>query len=329
MNENNNGEKRQKRPHDRSNFGAFEEDASLEAPVQPNHYRRRINIPEAYSENLEDGRSYGDPFHNASHRAQISRQNSENTFYADTEDAPDLQDDLAADEYFGGEDGGIYEDEEGHDDRGEYTDPGEKSSGEYSPIEQYDDDLTEYDEFGRKRRPSRRAKKMRARAVWGWIISIAAAVAVAFVIRAFVFEPILVDGESMLPTLQTDERLAVEKVSRYFNLPERGDIIIVHYPNMDGTYVKRVIGLPGETVEVKNSTVYINGQALSENYINPEPYADMALTTVPEDSVFVMGDNRAHSLDSRTSYIGAIPKDQIVGHAMFVIWPLNKIHTIN
>ena len=95
------------------------------------------------------------------------------------------------------------------------------------------------------------------------MLAIGIAVAVAFLVRAFLFEIILVDGPSMQPTLHTDERLAVEKVSRYAGLPERGDIIIVHYS--DGTnnnYVKRAIGLPGETVEIRDSTVlYQRGSA--------------------------------------------------------------------
>lgn len=204
-------------------------------------------------------------------------------------------------------------------------------------LEPFDDDLINYDEFGRKRKKKRihEEKLMtKSRAVWGWVISIIVAVIVAFVIRAFFFEIIVVDGESMFPTLESNEKLAVEKVSRYFDLPDRGDIIIVQYPdeyeteeNKDATYVKRVIALPGETVEIKDSIVYINGTALSEPYINTaEPYRDMAAITVPEDSVFVMGDNRAHSQDSRT--VGAIPRSEIVGHALSVIWPLDRIHSV-
>ena len=202
----------------------------------------------------------------------------------------------------------------------------------YQEFEPLDDDLVTYDEFGRKRKKKRiREEKLmtKSRAIWGWVISIIAAVAIAFIVRTFFFEIIVVDGESMLPTLQSDEKLAVEKVSRYFGLPEHGDIIIVHYPNMSGTYVKRVIALPGETVEVKDSTVYVNGEPLSEPYINSaEPYIDMAPVTVPEDTVFVMGDNRAHSLDSRTAYIGPIARSEIVGHATYVIWPLDNIHSV-
>ncbi len=197
------------------------------------------------------------------------------------------------------------------------------------------DELNEHDEYGR-RKPTRRASsahrvkaRNKRREAAGWIISICLAVAVALFIRAFVFEIILVDGESMYPTLYTDERVAVEKVTRYGGMPERGDIIIVEYPNLAGTFVKRAIGLPGETVEVRNSTVYINGEPLSESYVNPEPYNDMAAVTVPENHVFVMGDNRAHSLDSRTEKIGPIAHEAIVGHGLFVIWPLTNIHGIS
>lgn len=242
-----------------------------------------------------------------------------------------------------------YEDRYLQEDEGGYRDYYEGSSGEYedaanngfnpnkatrepySGIEPLDDDLVNYDEFGRQRKQKRiKEEKLvtRSRVIWGWIISIAVAVAIAFVVRAFFFEIIVVEGDSMQPTLATNEKLAVEKVSRYMGLPEKGDIIIVHYPNMEGTYVKRVIALPGESVEVKDSTVYVNGQPLSEPYINPEPYMDMSPIVVPADTVFVMGDNRAHSLDSRTSYIGPISHSEIVGHAMAVIWPPDNFHTV-
>ncbi len=133
----------------------------------------------------------------------------------------------------------------------------------------------------------------------------------------------------MEPTLYTNERLIVEKVSRYFGLPERGDIIIVKYPNETDTYVKRTIGLPGETIEIKDSTVYIDGLPPYENYISAESYADMAPVTVPEDHVFVMGDNRAHSWDSRVTATGPITQGDILGHAVFVIYPFDEMRAIN
>ena len=173
-------------------------------------------------------------------------------------------------------------------------------------------------------RPVRRRSEVR-----GWILAIVIAAAAALLIRAFCFEIILVDGESMMPTLETNERIGVEKISRYTSLPERGDIIITKYPDMDGTFVKRTIGLPGDTIEIRNSTVYINGQPLDEPYASDEPYADMEPVLVPEDHVFVMGDNRAHSMDSRASYIGPISSDAIIGHGVFVLWPFENMHAIN
>jgi signal peptidase I len=160
------------------------------------------------------------------------------------------------------------------------------------------------------------------------VLSVSLAVAAAFLIRAFVFEIIRVDGTSMFPTLYTNERVAIEKVKRYGGMPKRGDIIIVEYPGMDGTYVKRAIGLPGETIEIRDNTVYINGTPLVETYINPMPYGDMDAVLVPDGHVFVMGDNRARSLDSRATAIGPISHDAIIGHGLFVIWPFSEIRGI-
>lgn len=193
------------------------------------------------------------------------------------------------------------------------------------------DDTSERAHVPGSRRSSGAEKRTRSkgRELLSWLLSIGIAVIAAFAIRGFLFEIILVDGESMEPTLYTNERIGIEKVSRYASLPERGNIIIVHYPNMDGTYVKRVIGLPGETVEVRDSTVYINGVPLQEDYVSSEPYADMEPVIVPEDTVFVMGDNRAHSMDSRASYIGPIARSEIIGHGLFVLWPFDSMHMID
>ncbi len=192
--------------------------------------------------------------------------------------------------------------------------------------------MAQQQEYVRTRRVSRteRARKTaeKKRSVWGWVFAICIAVIVAFLVRAFLFEIIKVDGPSMQPTLHTDERVAVEKVTRYSGLPQRGDIIIVHYPDgTDKNYVKRVIGLPGETIEVKNSMVYINGQAFEEDYVSPEPYGDILPAFVPENTVYVMGDNRANSMDSRL--VGPIGHDQIVGHAMATIYPFNQMRQLN
>ncbi|MDL2236803.1 signal peptidase I [Christensenellaceae bacterium OttesenSCG-928-K19] len=163
----------------------------------------------------------------------------------------------------------------------------------------------------------------------GWVLTIVIAVAVALVVRNFVFGIILVNGPSMLPTLHTSEWLAVEKVTRYFGIPARQDIIIVKYPGEEDTYVKRVIGLPGETIEVRDSIVYIDGQPLDEPYVSNEPYADMEPVLVPEEHVFVMGDNRAHSWDSRNKNTGPIAREEIVGHAFWVLYPFSEARSIS
>lgn len=282
------------RPRDRSNFGGYGNDEEFYTPPKEDSYRRRIVVPPlGYDTQPEEDYLY--------------------------ENAPHIEEDAPYEEPY-------YDTDEDF-----YAESYERDDQDDTYFEPIDDDLLEYDEFGRKRKPVRAVPRTesKARAIWGWIVSIIIAVVIAFVVRAFFFEIILVDGASMQPTLESDERLAVEKVSRYFGLPEYGDIIIVHYPNMEGTYVKRVMGLPGDTLEVKNSTVYRNGEPLSETYISADPYADMEAVTVPADTVFVMGDNRAHSLDSRTAYIGPIDKDEIVGHATFVIWPLDRMHSVS
>ena len=123
-----------------------------------------------------------------------------------------------------------------------------------------------------------------------------------------------------------NELTDIEKISKVFNLPERGDVVIVHYPGSSNNYVKRVIGLPGETVSIKDSTVYINGQPLTEDYTSDDDYSDMDAVVVPENSLFVMGDNRAYSSDSR--HVGCIPRADIVGVATHIIWPFDQLGAI-
>lgn len=163
----------------------------------------------------------------------------------------------------------------------------------------------------------------------GWVITILLAIVISLALRIFVFEIVLVDGDSMLPTLNSSQRVVVEKVSRYFGLPARGEIVITRYPNMPGYYVKRLIGYPGDTVEIKDSVVYLNGSALKEDYLGAgQAYGDMPLLTVPDGTVFVMGDNRAKSLDSRAASIGPVPIDYLLGDGLLVIWPFDQIHLL-
>ncbi len=130
---------------------------------------------------------------------------------------------------------------------------------------------------------------------------------------------IRVDGESMVPTLASGEYVIVSRLSYRLGTPQRGDIIVFHFPrDPKEEYIKRVIGLPGDTVEVKNGQVYINGNLLNENYIDVK----MDYTgswRVPAGQLFVLGDNRNNSSDSHDW--GTVPMDYVVGKAVLVYWP--------
>lgn len=134
----------------------------------------------------------------------------------------------------------------------------------------------------------------------------------------------------MIPTLQDGERMLVEKVSYYFKPPARGDIIICYYPGYTTSCVKRVIGLPGETVQVFNGRILIDGEVLPESaYWRDRIAGDMAPVSVPENSVFVIGDNRNWSKDSRDPHVGPIPYREIVGRAVNVFWPFSEMRPLN
>lgn len=159
----------------------------------------------------------------------------------------------------------------------------------------------------------------------GWIISLLAAVAIALLLRFFVFEFIRVDGSSMEPTLYTDEYVFMEKVSYRFSEPSRGDIVICHFPGRTETFVKRVIGIEGDRLRITEGILYINDEASYDYYEGPMN-TEMPEIIVPQNAVFVMGDNRNHSMDSTNSGVGALPYNMILGKAVFVLWPLNMIH---
>jgi signal peptidase I len=161
----------------------------------------------------------------------------------------------------------------------------------------------------------------------------------AFGIRQFVAEPRFIPSESMVPTLEVNDRLIVEKISYLLHPPERGDIIVFSPPaavaqacNSPATitqeaFIKRVIGLPGDTVEVRNGTVFINKQPLSEPYIAEPPHNPAKPQVVPPNSYFVMGDNRNNSCDSR--FWGDVPRSNIIGRAAFRFFPFDRIGGLN
>ncbi|MBE6182895.1 signal peptidase I [Bacillus ginsengihumi] len=183
-------------------------------------------------------------------------------------------------------------------------------------------------------------KSKKKNEIWEWTKALLIAVVLAVVIRSFLFEPVVVNGQSMMPTLHNQDRLILNKISK----PKRFDIIVFHATKTDN-YVKRVIGLPGDRIEYKNDTLYINGKAYKEPYLAPykkmykEQYGNNTLLTenfklkdvigrdtVPKGTVFVLGDNRRNSRDSRM--IGVVPMDKIIGKANVLFWPLSDFKFI-
>lgn len=160
-------------------------------------------------------------------------------------------------------------------------------------------------------------------------------VAIFFAIYLFIVQPHQVNGHSMDPTFNTGEYLLTEKVNYYFNQPVRGEIIVFKAPSAAciGTncdYIKRIIALPGETVQVKDGSYYVNGELLAEPYLptgvttSPGAYtADERVITLSDNQYFVSGDNRAGSSDSR--FWGPITRDAIIGRAFFSYWPISAL----
>jgi signal peptidase I len=165
---------------------------------------------------------------------------------------------------------------------------------------------------------------------WGENIRILLmALLLALVIRTYVAEPRFIPSASMVPTLNLGDRLVVEKITYRLHPPQRSDIVVFRVPpalqaegyQADQAFIKRTIGLPGDRIALQAGRVYLNGQPLAEPYVVEPPKAeDMAEVTVPADQLFVMGDNRNNSNDSR--YWGFLPIENLVGHAVWRFFPL-------
>ena len=162
-----------------------------------------------------------------------------------------------------------------------------------------------------------------------WVVSIAGAIILALIIRTFIVELYIVDGPSMRPTLQHDERLVVNKFIYRVRNPERGEIIIFRYPrDPSRDFIKRVIAVAGDTVEIKDGRVYVNDEILHEDYILEKTLSEYPKVTVPEGTLFVCGDNRQNSLDSRSGDVGFLPLDNVKGKAMLVFWPVDEFKSL-
>ncbi len=152
--------------------------------------------------------------------------------------------------------------------------------------------------------------------------TLAPAFILALLVTHFVGQKTEVLGHSMEPNLHQDQQLVVDKVSYRFHAPVRGDIVIVGVPNYDLPLIKRVIGLPGERVEIRSGRVLIDGQPLDEPYLGDVTQRDFGPVEVPAGHVFVMGDNRGASHDSRS--IGPVPQEWILGRAWVRVWPFDE-----
>jgi len=177
-------------------------------------------------------------------------------------------------------------------------------------------------------RPSRSAGARLARWVLGALRELAEtvipAVVIALVINLFLAQATQVLGQSMEPSLHSSQRVVVEKVTyRFVHGPRRGDIIVIDMPNQQDMLIKRVIGLPGETIEMRSGTVYIEGRAIEEDWSIRPGGGNYGPFTIPPLNVFVMGDNRGASNDSRN--FGPVHVDDVVGRAWFSYWPFEYL----
>lgn len=162
-----------------------------------------------------------------------------------------------------------------------------------------------------------------------WLVSILIAVILAFFIRYFIVELYMVEGPSMRPTLVNGERLVVNKFIYRFKSPEKGDVLVFRYPrDPSRDFIKRVIAVAGDTIEIKEGRVFLNGQLLNETYILEKTRGSYALATVPEGHIFVMGDNRNNSEDSRFRDVGFVSLDMIKGKAVLVFWPFDEFKSL-
>ena len=181
-----------------------------------------------------------------------------------------------------------------------------------------------------KKEKKEKPKKSMKQEIFEWVMVFVVAAALAFVVRTFIFEPVRVDGSSMLNTLTDSDFMIATKFDYLLGDPDRFDIVICDYPNTDdGKYrVKRVIGLPGETIELRAGELYVDGEHVAQDFDMTENETYFGPLTVPEGCYFVMGDNRNNSKDSRSPMVGPLKRSQIKGHVRCVVFPFSRMQWI-
>ena len=174
--------------------------------------------------------------------------------------------------------------------------------------------------------PMRRSGR---RALAVWVRDILVSLAVAFFVITFLYQPVRVEGTSMLPRLHDQDRIFINKFVYHFENISRGDVVVFYYPrDPEKSYIKRVIALPGDSIFIDHGRVWINGQPMDEPYV-PRRYRDtrsMGEMTVPTDEYFVMGDHRSISSDSRD--FGPVDRELIYGKATFIYWPADNMGVV-
>ena len=165
-----------------------------------------------------------------------------------------------------------------------------------------------------------------------WLRDLAFSVLIAVVLIVFIYQPVKVEGTSMMPALTDQERIFINKFTYRFGIAniQRGDMVVFWFPgDTTKSYIKRVIGLPGDTVEIDHGTVLVNGRPLVEDYV-PKDYRDsqsLPPERIEADRYFVLGDHRSSSSDSRSW--GTVPRTYIYGKAVFVYWPPDKMGRVH
>ncbi len=175
------------------------------------------------------------------------------------------------------------------------------------------------------------ADQRAVRAVMEWVVVLVGAVALALVVRTFLFQPFWIPSESMEQTLLKQDRVMVNKLSYRLGDISRGDVVVFKRPDNDPNgyqdLIKRVIGTPGDVVEGHDGAVFVNDVAIDEPYLDPaDVISDFGPITVPEGEYFMMGDNRDDSYDSR--FFGTVPEGNVLGRAFGLFWPLDRIGTL-